>query len=193
MRHLLITSVTALGLTLGISTAHAEPERYEIDPEHSFIQFKVSHLGFSWLVGRFNDFGGEFTYDPDDPSSSEAEITVQTESVDSDHSERDRHLRNEDFLHVSEYPEARFVSTGFEPKGGDEYTLEGELTLHGTTRPISIDVTHVGAGDDPWGGYRRGFEGTVTLERSDFGIDYDLGEEAEEVELYLSVEGVLQD
>lgn len=193
MRHLLTSSATVLALAVTMGTAHAEPEHYNLDTEHSFIQFKISHLGFSWLVGRFNDFEGDFTYDPDEPANSEVDVTVQTRSIDSNHSERDRHLRDEDFLHVSEYPEARFVSTDFERTGEGEYTLSGELTLHGTTRPISIDVSHVGAGEDPWGEYRRGFEGTVTLTRADFGIDYDLGEEAEEVEMYLSVEGIRQD
>ncbi|MFO8006709.1 MAG: YceI family protein, partial [Candidatus Brocadiia bacterium] len=136
---------------------------------------------------------GEFTYNPDNPSASEVTATVDTESVDTDHSERDRHIRGEDFLEVSEYPEARFVSTSFEEHGDGEATLEGELTLHGTTREIAIDVEQVGAGEDPWGGYRRGFEGTVTLERPAFGLDYDLGEEAETVELYLSVEGVREE
>lgn len=193
MRKLIIATTSALSLSLVAGIAQAEPEQYEFDPRHSFIEFRISHLGFATMVGQFNEFDGEFTYDPENPSNSEVNVTIDTESIDTDDSERDRHLRNEDFLHVSEYPEARFVSTSFEEHGDGEATLEGELTLHGTTRPITIDVNQLGAGEDPWGGYRRGFEGTVTLERSDFGIDYDLGEEAEEVELYLSVEGVRQD
>ncbi|MDN3518882.1 YceI family protein [Aquisalimonas lutea] len=193
MRKLIIATTSALSLSLVAGIAQAEPEQYELDPRHSFIEFRVSHLGFATMVGQFNDFDGEFTYDPDNPSNSEVSVTIDTASIDTDDSERDRHLRNEDFLNVSEYPEARFVSTSFEEHGDGEATLEGELTLHGTTRPITIDVNQLGAGEDPWGGYRRGFEGTVTLDRSDFGIDYDLGEEAEEVELYLSVEGVRQD
>lgn len=193
MRKLIIATTSALSLSLVAGIAQAEPEQYELDPRHSFIEFRVSHLGFATMVGQFNDFDGEFTYDPDNPANSEVSVTIDTASIDTDDSERDRHLRNEDFLNVSEYPEARFVSTSFEEHGDGEATLEGELTLHGTTRPITIDVNQLGAGEDPWGGYRRGFEGTVTLDRSDFGIDYDLGEEAEEVELYLSVEGVRQD
>ncbi|MCC5859597.1 MAG: YceI family protein [Ectothiorhodospiraceae bacterium] len=193
MRKLFVNSIAALTVAFTSLAAQAEPEHYEIDPAHSFIQFKVSHLGFAWLLGRFNEFEGNFTYDPENAENSQIEVTINTASIDSNHSERDRHLRNEDFLHVSRYPEARFVSTAFQPNGDGTATLEGELTLHGTTLPITIQVSEVGAGEDPWGGYRRGFEGTVELQRADFGIDYDLGEEAEVVELYLSVEGIRQD
>lgn len=193
MRKLLPTTVAALAMGLTAASAQAELEQYEIDTAHSFVQFKISHLGFGWLHGSFNDFDGSFAYDPENPENSEVDVTIDTASIDSNHSERDRHLRNEDFLNVSEYPEARFVTTGYESTGDGQGTLEGELTLHGTTRPITIAVTELGSGEDPWGAYRRGFEGSVELQRADFGIDYDLGEQAETVELMFSLEGVRQD
>ncbi len=175
-------------------TDHGSIEHYLIDTRgaHAFIQFKISHLGFSWLYGRFNDFEGQFNFDPEDPSNSSVEVTIATASVDSNHERRDNHLRNEDFLTVEEYPEARFVSTGFRHIEGDRYEMTGELTLMGHTHELSIDVEHVGAGTDPWGGYRRGFTGTTSFALADFGIDYDLGPEAEVVEIILDVEGIRQ-
>jgi len=170
-------------------------EHYLIDTRgaHAFIQFRIPHLGYSWLYGRFNDFKGEFTFDPERPANSSVEVTVQTTSVDSNHERRDNHLRNEDFLHVETFPEAHFQSTAFIPKGGDEYRLVGELTLLGRTHEIEIDVEHFGAGDDPWGGYRRGFSGRSELSLADLGIDYDLGPDSRVVEMILDIEGIRQD
>ncbi|QKK01773.1 MAG: YceI family protein [Pseudomonadota bacterium] len=170
-------------------------ERYLIDTRgsHAFIQFKISHLGFSWLHGRFNDFEGEFTFDPNDPARSSVNVTIQTASIDSNHDRRDEHLRNDDFLAVKSYPEAQFRSTSFEPLGEDRYRMTGDFTLLGQTRSVTVDVQQVGAGQDPWGGFRRGFEGHTTLTLSDFGIDYDLGPDARQVEIILSVEGIRQD
>lgn len=167
-------------------------EQYEIDPAHSFIEFRIQHLGFAWLHGRFNDFSGGFTLDREDPSNAGAEITVATESVDTNHAERDKHLRSEDFLYVEEYPEATFVATSVERTGETRGILKGELTLRGHTNPVEIAVEEIGHGEDPWGGYRAGFEGTTTLTLADYGIDYDLGPASTEVHLTLGVEGVRQ-
>ncbi|MAT65748.1 MAG: hypothetical protein CMN57_08890 [Gammaproteobacteria bacterium] len=168
---------------------------YVIDTKgsHAFIQFRIPHLGYSMLLGRFNEFEGTFNYDEDRPGESSVEVVIQTASIDSNHAERDKHLRGEDFLEVDKYPEARFVSTGFSENDDGTATLEGELTLHGVTRPITIEVEHMGHGPDPWGGYRRGFTGTTTLKLADFNIDYDLGPASREVELFLSVEGIRQE
>lgn len=119
-------------------------------------------------------------------------MTIDTASLDTNHAERDKHLRSGDFLDVDAHPEARFVSTAYTENGDGSAKLEGNLTLNGVTRPVTLEVTAIGAGPDPWGGNRRGFHGTTTLTLADFGIDYDLGPAAREVELELSVEGVRQ-
>lgn len=165
---------------------------YVIDTKgaHAFIQFRIQHLGYSWLYGRFNDFDGTFSYDERNPAAARVEVNIRTASIDSNHAERDKHLRGKDFLDVGKHPTAKFVSTGFEDKGNGKAVLKGTLTLHGVTRPVTIDVEHIGAGADPWGGQRRGFFGTTRLVLKDFGIDYDLGPASREVYLDLSVEGV---
>jgi len=169
-------------------------DEYLIDTKgaHAFIQFRIKHLGYSWLLGRFNNFSGSFRYDDKDPAASTVNVVIKTDSIDSNHAERDKHLRGEDFLNVAKYPEARFTSTSFKDNGDGTAILTGNLTLHGMTRSITIDVKHIGHGPDPWGGYRRGFEGTTTLKLEDYGITYNLGPASREVELFLSVEGVRQ-
>lgn len=186
-------TLKALTLTAALAMpAMAVAENYTIDTEgaHAFIQFRIQHLGYSWLYGRFNDFAGRFTYDVDDPSKSYTEVVIKTASLDSNHAERDKHLRGDEFLDVDKHPEARFVSTAYEEHGDGKATLQGELTLHGVTRPVTIAVESIGHGPDPWGGYRRGFHGTTILKLKDFGIDYDLGPASTTVELILSVEGI---
>ncbi len=162
---------------------------YTIDDTHSFVRFKVKHLNTSWLMGRFNHIEGRFFYDASAPEKSEITVKVNPISIDSNHAERDKHLKNEDFLDVSKYPNASFESTAFEGNahGG---TLHGNLSLHGKTLPISLLIEKIGEGKDPWGGYRTGFLGTTTLKRADFGIDYDLGPAAENVLLEIGIEGI---
>lgn len=195
MRKLL--SKTALLLAFS-STLLLSPltlaEDYKIDVKgaHAFVQFKIKHLGYSWLTGRFNTFDGEFSYDEKNPAAAKVRVEIDTASVDSNHAERDKHLRSKDFLEVKKFPKASFVSTAFKELGEGKAELTGDLTLHGVTKSITIMVNHVGAGKDPWGGYRRGFDGSVTLTLKDFGIERDLGPASAQVEMYLGIEGIRQ-
>lgn len=164
---------------------------YDIDIKgmHAAVQFRIYHLGYSVLTGRFNDFGGAFSWDKNNPQDASIEVTIDTASIDSNHAERDKHLREEDFLDTAKYPQATFTSTKYngDLSGGE---LEGILTLHGVSKPITIDVRYIGEGDDPWGGYRVGFEGNTTLRRADFGMTYNLGPKSETMELDLYIEGI---
>ena len=191
MRLKRILCIVLLSSTFLVLSRGAVAAEYEIDIEgmHAAIQFRIIHLGYSVLTGRFNDFGGSFTWDKDNPEASSINVTIQTASLDSNHAERDKHLREADFLDVEKYPEATFKSTKYngDAAGGK---LDGILTLHGVSKPITIDIEFIGEGDDPWGGYRAGFEGNVTLRRSDFGMMYDLGPRSDEMELDLYIEGV---
>jgi polyisoprenoid-binding protein YceI len=145
---------------------------YVIDTEggHAFIQFRISHLGFSWLVGRFNRFSGEFSYDENAPEKANIVVEIDTASIDTNHAERDKHLRDEEFLDVERFPKARFVSIGYRTAGEGKGVLTGKLTLRDVTRPLEIQVKRVGSGTDPWGGYRMGFEGTTMITLAEFGI-----------------------
>jgi polyisoprenoid-binding protein YceI len=167
---------------------------YRIDDKgaHAIIQFKIKHLGYSWLLGRFNTFEGTFSYDENNPQASKVKVVVDTASVDSNHAERDKHLRSDDFLAVKDYPQATFVSKKVDALGEGKAKITGDLTVRGVTKEIVIDANYVGGGKDPWGGYRQGFEGTTTLVLKDFGIPKSLGPASEQVQMYLSVEGVKQ-
>lgn len=178
-----------LGLAVAFPVAAAD---YKIDDTHSFIQFRIQHLGFSWLYGRFNTLEGSYSYDEAKPADAKIKVNIDAASIDTNHAERDKHLRSEEFFYVDKYPKATFVSTGYKATGKGKGILSGNLTLRGVTKPVSIDVTQIGAGDDPWGGYRRGFSGTTSITLADFGIPYNLGPAARSAELMLTVEGIRQ-
>jgi len=167
---------------------------YVIDTKgaHASVNFKIQHLGYSWLTGRFNTFEGKFTYDPAKPEASTVNVTINTDSFDSNHADRDKHIKSEDFLHASKYPQAKFVSTKVDDVGAGKLKISGNLTLHGVTNAIVIEADKVGEGKDPWGGYRAGFEGTTRIALADYGITYNLGPASTHVELMLQIEGVKQ-
>lgn len=167
---------------------------YVVDTKgaHASINFRISHLGYAFVTGRFNKFEGSFSYDSENIEASRVSLDIDPSSVDSNHAERDKHIRGADFLDVDTYPEAKFVSSSFTKDADGGYTLLGDLTLRGRTNPVEIAVSKVGEGDDPWGGYRAGFEGTTTLTLKDYGIDYNLGPAAEVIYMDLVIEGIRQ-
>ncbi len=173
-------------------TGMAAAADYAIDTKgaHASIQFRIKHLGYSWLTGRFNTFRGNFSYDEKNPAASRVEVVIETASIDSNHAERDKHLRDERFLDVDKYPTAAFFGTAFEERADGTALLSGTLELHGVSRPIQIEVEKIGHGPDPWGGYRMGFTGTTTIALKDFGIDTKFGPDSQHVELTLHVEGI---
>ncbi len=186
-----IVSCCVAGLfSLGSLNSFAAGNTYQIDVKgaHAFVQFRVKHLGYSWLYGHFDRFDGEFVYDPKDDSKNRVSVTVDVTSLDSNHAERDKHLRAKKYLNTDKYSEAKFVSTKYETVSKDRAKLTGQLTLLGVTKDITLDVDVIGGGDDPWGGYRQGFEGKATIDASDFGMKANVGE----VELTWSVEGILK-
>ncbi|HCB44556.1 MAG TPA: YceI family protein [Pseudomonas sp.] len=188
----LMVAATLGGLMMAGGAAQAADYQIDKQGQHASVNFKISHLGYSWIYGRFNDFEGTFSWDADKPESSAINVTVNTESVDTNHAERDKHIRSEDFLNVAENATATFTSTGVEVTGDNSAKVSGDLTLNGVTKPVVLDANFIGEGDDPWGGYRAGFDATTTLKLADFGIDYNLGPASETVELILTVEGVRQ-
>jgi polyisoprenoid-binding protein YceI len=182
-------------LTLGLSASLLMPTMvnaadYVIDSKgaHASVNFKVSHLGYSFIKGRFNKFDGNFSYDPTDVSASTVTVNVDTTSLDSNHAERDKHLRSDDFINAKKFSKAHFVSNKVTDSGDGKMVISGDLTLHGKTMPISIDAQLIGEGKDPWGGSRAGFTGTTRLELADFGIKV-MGTSSY-VDMELHVEGI---
>lgn len=179
----------AITLLAGVAVQAAE-YRIDRDGAHAFVQFRIKHLGYSWLYGRFNDFDGSFSYDPAAPDKASVNVTIDMASIDSNHAERDKHLRGSDFFDVKKYPTATFVSKSFTPQGDDAGVLLGTLTLKGISKDVSINVERVGGGPDPWGGVRQGFSGRTELVLKDFGIDFDLGPMSTTAEIMLDIEGI---
>ncbi|HEA18982.1 MAG TPA: YceI family protein [Pseudoalteromonas prydzensis] len=190
MKKLLLSAAVAATL---FGTTAAQAADYVIDTQgaHAFVNFKIKHLGYSWLHGRFNTFDGSFSYDAAKPNASQIMVNIDTKSIDSNHAERDKHLRGGDFLNVDKFPTATFKSTSIKfDEDGDEADVTGEFTLHGVTKTITFEIDKIGEGKDPWGGYRVGFEGETSLKLADFGIDYDLGPASTHVDIGLYIEGV---
>ncbi|MFQ7900148.1 hypothetical protein BSR09_07510 [Stutzerimonas degradans] len=187
-------TLTALALGSALLAGQAMAADYVIDKQgqHAFVNFKISHLGYSWLWGTFKDFDGTFSFDAAKPEASKVSVTLKTASLDSNHAERDKHLRSEDFLNVAKHPTATFESTSVKSTGEGTADITGNLTLNGVTKPVVIAAKFLGEGDDPWGGYRAGFEGSTTLKLKDFDIKMDLGPASQTVDLIISVEGVRQ-
>ncbi len=184
-------TLLAVGLAASmIASFGASAADYVIDSKgaHASISFKVSHLGYSFIKGRFNKFDGEFSFDPKNINASSVEVNVDTTSLDSNHAERDKHIRSADFIDAAKFSTATFKSTKVVDKGDGKMDVIGDLTLHDHTKSITIDAQFIGAGQDPWGGERAGFEGSTRLELKDFDIAV-MGP-ASYVDMELHIEGV---
>ncbi|WP_110692883.1 YceI family protein [Salinicola halophyticus] len=197
MRLPLLTASMTFVLCSSISTAQAEPRRFEIDPEHFTIAFMVNHLGYENLLGQFLEGEGSFVYDRETQELSSAQVTMQANSVFTNLDARDRHLRDDDFLNADDYPRLHFVATDFEPSSPTTGTLNGELTMLGRTEPVTLDVTLNQDEVYPFGHGRPtlGLSVRGALDRSDWGMDYgvDNGMVGDHVTLIFELEAVEQD
>ncbi len=169
MKKTLLATTLAVMAALPLAVNAAD---YVIDTKgaHASVNFKVSHLGYGFIKGRFNTFNGEFSYDPSNVAASRVSVTIDTMSLDSNQAERDKHIRSSDFIDAAKFGSATFNSSSVVDKGDGKLDIVGDLTLHGVTKPITIDAALIGAGKDPWGGERAGFSGTTRLALKDFGI-----------------------
>lgn len=155
------TTITQTELPAGV---------WEIDGVHSSAEFSVRHMMVSKVKGRFSKLAGTITV-AEDPLASSVEATIEAASVDTHDVNRDNHLRSADFFDVEKYPSITFVSTGVE-RGSDGHVLKGELTIHGVTRTVEMDLEHNGTSPDPYGGVRTGFSATTQIDRKDFGLTF---------------------
>ncbi len=167
----------AASLAAVFLSAPAMAADYKIDTDnaHASITFRIKHLGFSWLTGRFDKFSGTFTYDDKNADASKVKVEIETGSVDTNLALRDKHIRDAELLDTDAFPKATFESTSIKSSGDGKAVVTGNFTLHGVTKEISFNAEHIGGGKDPWGGYRDGFTGTTELTLADYGIKRDLG------------------
>lgn len=184
--------------TLFSAQAATEVQTYNIDPSHSTVEFKVRHLGFSRVTGRFGVFSGTVHYAPGDFDSIEVDVAIDASSIDTRDQNRDTHLRSGDFFDTETHTELHYRSTGVKSVSDDSFTLAGELTIRGTTRPIDLKVNYLGEADDPWGGKRIAFDARGKINRKDYGLTWNTVLESgglllgDEVEISLDVQAVLE-
>ena len=189
-------NVAALALAIVLSSTPVAAEiasagSYKIDPDHTTVLFTVSHLGTSNLVGRFNTVAGNINLNP--KGDSMVEVTIQTDSVDTNHQKRDVHLRGPDFFNAKQYPVMKFASTKVSYNNqGEPVSVTGNLSLHGSTRSVTLDVKPVGAGKDPWGGYRAGYDASTAIKRSEFGMNFMPGGIGDDISISLNIEAIKQ-
>ncbi|MEO9221894.1 MAG: YceI family protein [Mycobacteriaceae bacterium] len=145
---------------------------YTLDPAHSRIGFVARHAMVTKVRGAFNEFEGTATIVGEDFSRSSVEVTIKAASIDTRNAQRDEHLRSNDFLAMEEYPEITFVSTGVRKTGATDLELDGNLTIKGVTNPVTVPFEFEGAATDPFGNLRVGFEGSVSINRKDYGITW---------------------
>lgn len=143
---------------------------WNIDPVHTSITFVARHMMVSKVRGTFRDYTAEVTIG-DDPLQSSLRAEVQMASIDTGNADRDEHLRTNDFFDIAQFPTMSLVATSFEPKG-DDFVMNADLTIRGVTRSVSFDLSFEGSGTDPWGATRAGFVASTTINRKDFGIEY---------------------
>jgi polyisoprenoid-binding protein YceI len=146
--------------------------KWDFDFTHSNVDFSVRHLLVSKVRGRFNKWNGTLLIDEANLGASSVEVQIDASSVDTSEPKRDEHLRSADFFDVEKYPHLTFKSTGVERNGDDRLRVAGDLTIHGVTRPVVLDVERGGSVRDPWGLERTGFTITTTIDRKDFGVTF---------------------
>lgn len=161
----------ALALTLAFAPA-ALADDYDLDGVHSTALFKVNHLGFSNTYGLFPGIEGSLTYDADDASANNIDVTIKTDSITTLHEGRDKHLKGPDFFNTKEFPTMTFKSTSWKATGEGTYDVTGEFTMLGETKTITVPVEKIGAGEGMRGETRVGFETTFTIDRTEFGMNY---------------------
>ena len=192
MRKLLVLSAV-----LAVLSPAVRAETYEIDASHSQVGFRIKHL-VGKVPGRFTGFSGTIEFTPGKPESWKVVAKIDPATINTDNEKRDGHLKSPDFFDVAKYPEMSFKSTKVTDAKGETAKLHGELTMHGVTKPVVLDLELGGTTKDPWGNTRAGFTATGKVNRKDFGIVWNKTLDAgglmlgEEVSVSLDIESVLK-
>jgi polyisoprenoid-binding protein YceI len=182
IRHLIVPALIAAASAVSAAD-------YDVDPVHTEVMFKVNHFGISNFLGRFNETSGKISWDEADPSKSSFKYEIKAESIDTNFAKRDQHLKSPDFLDAKQFATLTFVSKSVRRAPGEEYVVEGDLTIHGVTKPMQVVVQKTGEGKDPTGAQRIGFWSTFTIKRSDFGMTNMVGPVGDAIDITMASEG----
>ena len=183
----LLFSLTVLAVFPAAAT-----ETYKLDPAHTSVVFGVKHLGVANFYGSFRGPTGTFQFDEKNPSMNSIQIEVKADQINTGVEKRDKDIKGPDFINSAKYPLISFKSKSVKKSADNTYEISGDLTLLGKTNPITVEAREIGSGQDPWGNFRRGFETSFTVKRSDYGMDFMLSGLSDEVKLTVSVEGIRQ-
>ncbi len=189
-------TIAALALLL-MFTSSAFAAKYKLDIGHGEVGFKIKHLGISTVKGKFKDFGGTFDWDEKAGKLTNLKATIKAASIDTNEPKRDDHLRSPDFFDVAKFPTIEFVSKKVDTSANKPTKIVGDLTMHGVTKEVALDVQYAGSTKDPWGNEHLGFEASGKLNRKDFGLAWNKALETggllvgEEVTIEIAGEAVL--
>jgi polyisoprenoid-binding protein YceI len=161
--------LASAGLVVG-SQAWAAATAYKVDTVHSSLVFRIKHMNVNYFQGRFDDFSGTLSLDEQNPAQSSIEFKVNANSIDTANEKRDQHLKSPDFFNAKQFPTVSFKSKSVSKAEPNTYEVQGDLTLHGVTKPVTIRLEKTGSGPGMRGGTVAGFEAIVTIKRSDFGM-----------------------
>jgi polyisoprenoid-binding protein YceI len=181
-------------MSTATTTATPTATTWKIDPSHSHLEFAVRHLMISTVKGRFGVVEGTVLTDAANPATVDVNVTIDAASIDTREAQRDAHLKSPDFFDVATFPTLTFKGGRVTEASGDRFRLTGDLTIHGVTREVTLDVASEGRGKDPWGGERAGYSATTKIKRSDFGLTWNQVLEAggiavgDEIKISLDVE-----
>jgi polyisoprenoid-binding protein YceI len=151
---------------------------YVLDPTHSRIGFVARHAMITKVRGSFNEFEGSGYLDVENPAASHLQLTIKAATIDTRNAQRDEHLRSNDFLALDRYPEITFASTSVERIDDEHFRVTGDLTVRGVTKPVTVDFEFTGSAVDPFGNTRLGFEGATSINRKDWGVNWNAALEA---------------
>ena len=163
---------------MSTATVQSATGTYAIDASHSSIGFVVRHAMVAKVRGSFNEFAGGGYFDAENPANSHLQLTIQVKSIDTRNADRDNHLRSNDFFDMEKFPEITFVSTAFNRVDNENYQVTGDLSVRGVTKAITVDLAYLGAAVDPYQNHRLGFEGKATINRKDWGVNWNAALEA---------------
>jgi polyisoprenoid-binding protein YceI len=184
-------TLTSILCSLGFALSASGADTYKVDPVHSSVVFSIKHNGVTNFYGAFKDISGTVAFDATDPSKSAVELTVPVESVDTRSDKRDQHLKSPDFFNAKQFPAITFKSNKIEGSG-ESYKISGDLTIHGVTKPITVDFKRGADGQGGGGKTVGGGEARFTIKRSDYDMKFMVGPLGDDVNIILSLEGAKQ-